>query len=393
MFWRGDGLAPCSTTRTGAFLPTQIEETSMKPRNLLLTTALVAFAASGPAFAQDQSGDQATQQQAQSGQQGADQRLTQEAARYQGTEIYISTAGTRQIQQVLNQAGYDAGNIDGQWNEQTSAAAANFQQAQGLEPTGTLTVSTIRALGLENVLSGGQSGGQQASGQSGGQQSGDQQLAQEEAQGQGTMLYVSPASVRQIKQALNDQSYSAGDVSGQWGEEAMQAARNFQQAQGMEPTGVIDLGLIAALGVGQQVFSGGQQDADQQLTQEAANSEGAPLYLGPAGVRQVTQALNQAGYQAGNVNAQWGEETKQAVLNYQQAQGLEPTGTLTTAFLSSVGMGEWLQNVFSGGGGGQQNAVSATQQSGGTDAQATGSVNQQSGGSQDNVTVETVPVE
>jgi peptidoglycan hydrolase-like protein with peptidoglycan-binding domain len=389
MFYRGDGPGPRHYRSRGVPSNTKNEETSMKTRNLLLTTALVAFAASGPVYAQDQSSDQATQQQAQSGQQGADQQLTQEAARYQGTEIYISTAGTRQIQQALNQAGYDAGNIDGQWNEQTSAAAANFQQAQGLEPTGTLTVSTVRALGLESVLTGGQSGGQQASGQ----QSGDQQLAQEEAQGQGTMLYVSPAGVRQIKQALNDQSYSAGDVNAEWNEEAMQAARNFQQAQGMEPTGVIDLGLIAALGVSQQVFSGGQQGADQQLTQEQANSQGAPLYLGPAGVRQVTQALNQAGYQAGNVDAQWGEETKQAVRNYQQAQGLEPTGTLTTAFLSSVGMGDWLQSVFSGGGGNQQNAVSATQQSGGTDTQATGSVDQESGGSQDNVTVETIPVE
>lgn len=40
---------------------------------------------------------------------------------------------------------------------------------------------------------------------------------------------------------------------------------------------------------------GGQQGGDQTLTQEQAAQQGAPLFVSPATVRQIEQALNQAG--------------------------------------------------------------------------------------------------
>lgn len=352
----------------------------MKQATLFVTTALLGALVAFPAAAQQSGQSGATAQQAGQAEGGLPgQRLAQEQAQGQGAQIYVSPAGTREIQQALNNAGYDVGNVDGQWNDTTRSAARNFQQANGLEPTGTLTVRTLAALGLQSLLQGEMQGG----GLPG------QRLAQETTQGQGTELYASPAAVRLIQQALNDAGYDVGNVDGQWNEETRQAARNFSQAQGLEPTGVLDIGLIQALGMTQQVFQpdiqgmgGGQQQAQagggqqggqagqaegglsgQRIAQEQAETEGTPLYLSPAQVREITLALNAAGYDAGNVNAGWSDTTSEAARNYQQAQGLEPTGSLTTSLMAQLGMTDWM----SGGGGGPT---------------ATGAVGGQQGGGQ-----------
>ncbi|MCJ2087170.1 peptidoglycan-binding protein [Methylobacterium sp. E-005] len=93
----------------------------------------------------------------------SNQRVTQDQADGQGTQIYVSSAGVRQIQQSLTQKGYSTGAVDGRWNPQTAAAArsfqqaqnndttiaaTHFQQAQGLEPTGTLTTNLLATVGM-----------------------------------------------------------------------------------------------------------------------------------------------------------------------------------------------------------------------------------------------------
>ncbi|HEX5513970.1 MAG TPA: peptidoglycan-binding domain-containing protein [Gammaproteobacteria bacterium] len=60
----------------------------------------------------------------------------------------INPATVRQVQQALSRLGYDVGAVDGRWSEQTSAAVRNFQQGQGLEPSGQLDTRTLGALGL-----------------------------------------------------------------------------------------------------------------------------------------------------------------------------------------------------------------------------------------------------
>ncbi|MFW3617110.1 peptidoglycan-binding domain-containing protein [Billgrantia antri] len=360
-------------------------------KKLILTTAVSTALATGSAgvvFAQ--------QNQSQS----SNQQITQEQAQGQGTQVYLSTASVRQIQQALNQQGFDVGQVDGQWTDTTAQAAGNYQQSNGLEPTGTPTIQLINALGLSNVLSGGQGGGGQGGGgQGGGGQGGDMQWSQEESQGSGTPIYVSTAGVRQIQQALNQQGYEIGQVDGLWGNSTSQAARNFQQAQGLEPNGQLNVQLISAIGLNQQLLSGGQggggqsqggggqgqggqggQGSNMQWSQEQAQSSGTPLWVSPAVVRQIEQTLNQNGFDVENVDGQWEDSTTQAVGNYQQSNGLEPTGTLTTELLNSLGMNNWMSGQFGGGqGGGSQSGGSQSGGSQGGGSQGGGS---QGGGSQ-----------
>lgn len=323
----------------------------------LLTAVIVA--GTSPVFAQQ--GGQSQQ---------SDQKVAQEKASGSGTQLFVSPAAVRQIQQALNKKGYDPGNVDGTWGESTSNAVRNFQQAQKLEPTGSLTVETIAALGVTDVISG----------QGGGQGQTDQKLTQEAAQSKGTQLMASPSTVRQIQQALNKKGYDAGDVQGKWTEQTSTAMRNFQQAQGLEPTGNLTISSISKLGVAQSLTqlaqsgssgasqqqggaaagqTGGGQGQDQKLAQEQAVDQGTPIHISPADLRQIEQALNKKGYDAGSVDGNWDNQVQSALRNFQQAQGLEPTGNVNTRTLGSLGVG---QQVLSGQSGGQQQSQGSQQQ-------------------------------
>jgi peptidoglycan hydrolase-like protein with peptidoglycan-binding domain len=66
---------------------------------------------------------------------------------------------------------------------------------------------------------------------------------------------------------------------------------------------------------------------------------GALVAVSPSGVREVQQALNRLGYFAGPVNGEWDRETADAMVHFQEAHGLEPTGNLN--FSSIAGLGLW----------------------------------------------------
>jgi murein L,D-transpeptidase YcbB/YkuD len=57
----------------------------------------------------------------------------------------------RDVQQALNERGYNAGAVDGQWGPATEEAVRRFQQASGLPQTGELERSTLAALGVSTA--------------------------------------------------------------------------------------------------------------------------------------------------------------------------------------------------------------------------------------------------
>lgn len=141
--------------------------------NKAFTTAVAASAAlltAGGALAQNQGSGQGGSGMS----QADDQRIQQEQAQKQGAQLTVSPATVREIKQALNKAGYDPGDVDGQWNKNAQTAVRNYQQAIGLEPTGQLNLATLKSLGINVFAVAG-----------GGQGQGQGQTAQEQAQGQG----------------------------------------------------------------------------------------------------------------------------------------------------------------------------------------------------------------
>lgn len=59
----------------------------------------------------------------------------------------------------------------------------------------------------------------------------------------------SSSTVRNVQQALNDKGFNAGPADGHWGPSTETALRQFQSAQGLPSTGVLDARTMNALGV------------------------------------------------------------------------------------------------------------------------------------------------
>lgn len=65
-----------------------------------------------------------------------------------GSMSAYDSSTIQRVQRVLNDRGYNAGPIDGQYGASTQDAVRRFQQASGLPATGELGPSTLSALGV-----------------------------------------------------------------------------------------------------------------------------------------------------------------------------------------------------------------------------------------------------
>lgn len=137
--------------------------------NLISAAAALSLAATPMAFAQ-----QGGQTNAANNQNVNNQRLLQEQASGSGAQLMVSPAVVRQIKQTLNEAGYNPGAVNASWNHQAQRALQNYQQAQGLEPTGNINLSTLLTMGIYRQSGGGQMSGGYGQQMRGGQMQGGQ---------------------------------------------------------------------------------------------------------------------------------------------------------------------------------------------------------------------------
>lgn len=90
-------------------------------------------------------------------QQGAATGSEYQGSEYQGGQAgqqqsqlsQVNEPEIRQIQQQLQQQGYDVGQVDGLWGPQSQQALRQWQDDQGFEPTGRIDQRTLAELGVE----------------------------------------------------------------------------------------------------------------------------------------------------------------------------------------------------------------------------------------------------
>jgi hypothetical protein len=88
--------------------------------------------------------------------------MQQETMQQQGLQAEPAPMGMdeqsiRELQQALNDAGYNV-MVDGIWGQQTRTALEEFQQQEGIEPTGEPDQQTLSALQLDHLDTGMQPG-------------------------------------------------------------------------------------------------------------------------------------------------------------------------------------------------------------------------------------------
>jgi peptidoglycan hydrolase-like protein with peptidoglycan-binding domain len=66
-----------------------------------------------------------------------------------GVPLQAGPTALRALQKELSSKGFATGDIDGAWGQETQAAVREFQRTHELEATGTLTLPTLAALGVD----------------------------------------------------------------------------------------------------------------------------------------------------------------------------------------------------------------------------------------------------
>ena len=135
---------------------------------------------------------------------------------------------------------------------------------------------------------------------------------------------MSGDDVSELQGFLNLQNLEAGPVDGVFGRLTDQAVRAFQQAQSLNPDGVVGADTRAAV----------QRIAEGSGFASLTNPDGRILRPGEArgpAVRTLQEWLRVLGYDAGPFDGVYGGLTQQAVAAFQEDQGLNPDGKVGPA--------------------------------------------------------------
>jgi len=211
------------------------------------------------------------------------------------------------VQRLLNDLGYNVGTPDGVIGAKTRTAIRAFQADEGLaqsgEPSRTL-FDSLQAAWAKRF---------------GGQEQATQPMASSSQQPSTSAAAANAELVMNIQQELRDRGYNL-PLSGQIDTATSSAIRDYQRGAHVSVTGQASDSLLASL--------------------QAAPRGGATSRFSQQQIMEVQSALNDLGYNAGPEDGVPGPRLHEAIRLYQTKQGMDATGELSTALLSSLNVGE-----------------------------------------------------
>jgi peptidoglycan hydrolase-like protein with peptidoglycan-binding domain len=222
-------------------------------------------------------------------------------------------AAVKELQRALMAKGiYVAGGADGIFGPATDAALRLFQRRNGLQVTGTVDQATSSALGL-----------------------GRTPRPTAPTRFVGLRLGSRGDAVKALQRALMATGMTLyGGADGIFGAATKNALMLFQRTNGLSPTGIVDARTAKLLGLN------GRTPAPSPTPTPGPTAPGYPVYneRGPRVVALQT-ALIRAGIAVpGGADGVFGSATAAAVVQFQRAKGLTPTGRVDAATARRLGL-------------------------------------------------------
>ena len=228
------------------------------------------------------------------------------------TEYLVDMASDQvvQLEQRLSELGYFSGESDATYDAETRSALESFQQANGLEVTGAADSATLERLESSDALS-----------------RQDYLSRFSNAYTQMATLEKGSASndVLVMQRKLKELGYFSGEPDAIFDDATRQAVESFQMVNGLPITGVADGSTLMRL------------MADSPITWPAFLTEMSAAE-GDTGlnVYVLQRKLSQMGYYTGSFSASFGDLTRQAVLDFQQDNGIETSGQADPATWAAI---------------------------------------------------------
>ena len=210
----------------------------------------------------------------------------------------------------LSELGYFSAEVNDTYDAETRSALESFQQANGLEVTGAADSATLERLNSGDALS-------------------RQDYLTRFANAYAGMTPLERGNVSNdvlvMQRKLKEYGFFSGEPDGSFNEATRQAVESFQMVNGLTITGVADGSTLMRL------------MADSPITWPAFLAE-MSVAEGATGlnVYALQKRLSQMGYFTGSCTAGFGEQTREAVLRFQQDNGLAATGEADAATWSAL---------------------------------------------------------
>ena len=241
------------------------------------------------------------------------------------------------IQTALKQLKLYSAGITGHYGEKTEAAVKKFQKKYAFEDNGIVDEDTRAALyeaaGITYIASGSSSSSSSSAASSSSSSS---------VSGSAILRYGTRSDeVLKLQQNLTKLGLYTGTISGHYGSITEAAVMNFQRKNGLSADGIAGAKTLAKIeekvNGSSSSSSSGSSSSSSSSSNAAANSSGLLKYgVRSDAVRTLQQNLKTLGYYDGSVTGNFGRLTKEAVYNFQKANGLSADGVAGAKTLSSI---------------------------------------------------------
>lgn len=200
------------------------------------------------------------------------------------------------IQSQLNKKGFNVGTVDGIAGPATYNAIISFQNKNGLTADGQVGTATWDI--LFDTVSGGTSYNR-------------------------ILKLTSPLmqgdDVRAVQNKLNSLGYNCGTADSYYGNATKSAVISFQSAKGLTADGEVGPATWNALFSSSSTSTGSSYTRLLKLT--------SPLMYGED-IKAVQNKLNSLGYNCGTADGYYGNASKNAVISFQSAKGIDTDGVV-----------------------------------------------------------------
>lgn len=234
-----------------------------------------------------------------------------------------SSTRVRTLQEALNILGYSVGKVDGSYGAATEAAVRWFQLVQGLTPDSKAGATTLQRMESFLYADGSLRPGYTPPAVTSPAQ--PEPTPTPELGGALTRVLRQGdegEDVRTVQNRLKSLGYYTGSLDGKFGASTTAAVMQFQLRNGIEVDGVVGTVTCTVL------FSSGAVAAAPSTTPSYGTIPTRTLSLGDTGndVRSVQNRLKSLGYYNGSVDGKFGATTRDAVVLFQQRNGLSVDG-------------------------------------------------------------------